>query len=254
MPSEIIYGVFVSSTYEDLRQERAAVQYSCIVCPSVWSFSVRQIEETWDFIKRQIDNCDYYVAILADKYGSTADDGISYTEKEYDYAREIKKPVISFIHNDRDSLLRKKTETDPNKRSRLEAFIKKVSNRSPVSFFMSPHDLAAQVTVSFVNLRERRPAVGFIRADQAPDLRKYSELLEENNRLQKEISRLEHAEIKPFPEAFEKIKLSVTVNGDEIDDKEVTWGDIFTLSGPPLRSRVRPLLPYLPSLTERPGG
>jgi hypothetical protein len=49
-------------------------------------------EETWEVIKREIAECDYYVVILADRYGSTAPDGQSYTEKEYDYAREIKSP------------------------------------------------------------------------------------------------------------------------------------------------------------------
>jgi Domain of unknown function (DUF4062) len=230
MPSEIIYSVFVSSTYDDLREERAAVQKALLqlhCMPIGMELFGSADEETWDFIKRQITNCDYYIAILADKYGSTANDGISYTEKEYDYARKVKKPVISFIHADRDSLPRNKTETDPKKRSRLEAFIKKVRRRSPVSFFTAPHDLATQVTVSFVNLRDRRSAVGFIRADQAPDLKKYTELLEENTRLQKEVSILEQVENTPFPEASDKMKLPVTVDGDLIEDKEVTWGELF---------------------------
>jgi hypothetical protein len=43
--------------------------------------------------------------------------------------------------------------------------------------------------VSFVNERDRRPAMGFIRADQAPDLKKYADLLEENARLREEIAK-----------------------------------------------------------------
>jgi len=64
-----------------------------------------------------------------------------------------------------------------------------------VSFFTAPHDLATQVIVSFVNLRDSRPAVGFIRADQAADLKKYTELLEENARLRTEISKLERSDM-----------------------------------------------------------
>jgi hypothetical protein len=52
-------------------------------------------EETWDFIKRQIEECDYYVLILADRYGSLAQDGFSFTEKEYNYAKDIGKPILS---------------------------------------------------------------------------------------------------------------------------------------------------------------
>jgi hypothetical protein len=191
MPGEVIYGVFVSSTYEDLREERAEVQKALLklhCMPIGMELFGSADEETWDFIKRQIDGCDYYVVVIADKYGSTDEEGVSYTEKEYDYARELKKPVLSFVHGNRKSIRRDQTEDDSIKRSKLEAFIEKV-RRSPVSFFTSPYDLATQVTVSFVNLRDRRPATGFIRADQAPDLKKYADLLEENARLREEIAK-----------------------------------------------------------------
>jgi hypothetical protein len=132
---------------------------------------------------------DYYVVIVAGRYGTVAADGLSFTEKEYDYAREIKKPVLAFVHGDRASIPNNKTESDAAMRAKLEDFIGKVS-RSPVSFFTNAHSLATEVTVSFVNLRDRQPAVGFIRADQAPDLKKYSELLEEVTRLRTELSTL----------------------------------------------------------------
>jgi hypothetical protein len=81
MPSEIIYSVFVSSTYEDLRGERAAVQKALLqlrCMPIGMELFGSADEETWDFIKRQIEACDYYVVIVADKYGSTAVDGLSH--------------------------------------------------------------------------------------------------------------------------------------------------------------------------------
>jgi hypothetical protein len=191
MPSEIIYSVFVSSTYEDLREERAAVQKALLqlhCMPIGMELFGSADEETWEFIKRQIEECDYYVAIVADKYGSTAPDGSSYTEKEYDYARELKKPVLAFVHRDRKSIRRDRTEEDPEKRPKLEAFIQKLL-RSPVAFFNSPYDLAAEVAVSFVNLRDRRPAVGFIRANQIPDLKDFTVILEENSRLRAMVSK-----------------------------------------------------------------
>jgi hypothetical protein len=134
-------------------------------------------EETWEFIKRRIADCNYYVVIIADRYGSAAYDGLSYTEKEYDYAKELHKPVLAFIHGNRGSIQRDKSESDQSNRHKLESFITKV-RRSPVSFYQTAHELAAQVTVNFVNERKRRPAVGFIRTDQAPNFEKYVELLE----------------------------------------------------------------------------
>jgi len=236
MPGEVIYGVFVSSTYEDLREERAEVQKALLklhCMPIGMELFGSADEETWDFIKRQIDGCDYYVVVIADKYGSTDEDGVSYTEKEYDYARELKKPVLSFIHGNRKSIRRDKTEDDAIKRDKLEAFIEKV-RRSPVGWFTSPDDLAKEVLASFVNERDRRPATGFIRADQAPDLKKYADLLEENARLREEIAKTRELRIIPFPHALKKttIGMNVLLTPDSSPEPymlTIRWQYLFTL-------------------------
>jgi hypothetical protein len=126
MPSEIIYSVFVSSTYEDLREERAEVQKALLklhCLPIGMELFGSADEETWEFLKRQIGECDYYVVVIADRYGSLAPDGLSYTEKEYDYARETNKPILAFVHGNRGSIPRDKTETDPEKRQRLDNWL-----------------------------------------------------------------------------------------------------------------------------------
>jgi|GEM_PF-2698670 len=192
MVNQIIYGVFVSSTYEDLREERSEVQKALLKLhcfPIGMELFGSADEETWEFIKRRIDECDYYVLIIGDRYGSLADDGLSYTEKEYDYARSIRKPTLIFLHGDRASIRRDRSENDPDKRTKLENFIQKIKIY-PISYFLNPHDLAVQVTVSFVNQRERNPAVGYVRADQVPDLKKYTDLLEENIALKESVTRL----------------------------------------------------------------
>jgi hypothetical protein len=166
---------------------------------------------------------------VADKYGSTAEDGLSYTEKEYDYAREMQKPVLAFLHGNRGGIPRDKTEKDRKKRSKLEAFIEKV-RRSPVSSYTSPDDLAMKVLASFVNQRDRWPAVGFVRADQVPDLKRYTEILEENARLRDELSKLRGAPLVPFEHASDIIPFSV-MTGTEGNPKwlvlEMTLGDFF---------------------------
>jgi hypothetical protein len=238
MPSEIIYSVFVSSTYEDLREERAAVQKALLqlhCMPISMELFGSADEETWEFIKRRIEDSDYYVVIMADKYGSTAEDGVSYTEKEYDYAKAINKPVLAFVHGDRNSIRREKTEDDVEKRSRLEAFIQKV-RRSPVSFFTSPHDLATQVIVSFVSLRDSRPAVGFIRADRVPDLKRHAELLEENSHLRDELAKLRRPPVVPFDNASDIITLKAEVGKpqkkfvpEQVIERRLSLGEVFGL-------------------------
>ncbi len=77
------YQVFVSSTYADLKQERRNVtqvlmEMDCI--PAGMELFAAADEEQWEFIKRIIDDCDYYLLIIGGRYGSTTPDGMSYTE------------------------------------------------------------------------------------------------------------------------------------------------------------------------------
>jgi hypothetical protein len=209
MGSEKIYKVFVSSTYEDLREERAAVQKGLLqlgCLPVGMELFPAADEETWNFIKSQIDDSDYYVVVIAGRYGSQGPDGISLTEMEYDYAIAQKKPTIGFVHADPGSIASNKTETSDGARAKLQEFIKKVKQR-PVRQFRNPHELALEVTTSFVQLIRDRPAIGYVRTDQSVDFKRYSEVLEENNRLKEELSATRHS--APFPAHEKRIQLTV---------------------------------------------
>jgi hypothetical protein len=76
-------------------------------------------EEQFEFIKRIIDDCDYYLLIIGGRYGSTTAQGISYTEQEYEYAlgRELK--VIALLHESPDEIPFGKSEQDPELRGRV---------------------------------------------------------------------------------------------------------------------------------------
>jgi Domain of unknown function (DUF4062) len=45
-------------------------------------------EDQWSYIKNRILEVDYYLLIMAERYGSIGPGGISYTEMEYRYAIE----------------------------------------------------------------------------------------------------------------------------------------------------------------------
>ncbi len=154
MRMEKIYSIFVSSTFEDLREERAEVQKALLKLkcfPVGMELFPSTDVETWEFIKRQIINSDYYLLIIGGKYGSVDENGVSFTEKEYDYAKEISKPTIAFVHGNRGKIEAEKTELDQGKRQKLDAFIDKVRSRPLVQTFSSPHELASQVTVSVID-------------------------------------------------------------------------------------------------------
>ena len=59
----------------------------------------------WEYIKKMVDMSDYYLLIVAGKYGSIdPEENISYTEKEYRYAVNIGMPVLAFLHKNVDQL------------------------------------------------------------------------------------------------------------------------------------------------------
>ena len=114
------YQVFISSTYADLKEERRRVmqtvmELDCI--PAGMELFPAADEEQFEFIKRVIDDCDYYLVIIGGKYGSTTSEGISYTEQEYDYAVSRSLKVLAFVHEDPDSIAFGKSEKDPELRA-----------------------------------------------------------------------------------------------------------------------------------------
>ena len=96
------YQVFVSSTYDDLQDERqeiikALLELDCI--PAGMELFPAANDDQWTLIKKVIDGCDYYVVIIAGRYGSTGDKGISYTEMEYRYALDQNQLLLLSIVN-----------------------------------------------------------------------------------------------------------------------------------------------------------
>lgn len=161
------YQIFVSSTYTDLRDERAKViqalmEMDCI--PAGMELFPAVDETQWQFIKKVIDDCDYYVLIMGGRYGSLATDGISYTEKEYDYAVDRGLKIIALIHGAPDSLPVSKSDVSPDKLERLSAFRHKVIKGRMVRFWEDATELPGLVATSLSRTIRTYPAVGWVRA------------------------------------------------------------------------------------------
>lgn len=141
-------------------------------------------EDQWTLIKREIDNSDYYLVVLGGMYGSTEPTtGISYTEKEYDYAIDSGKPVIAFLHKDMDGLPKELREIDPERLRKLKAFYKKAASRH-VLFWSTPQELQIAVLRSCVSLFTTRPAEGWVRARSARRLEDLEKIAGLQDRIQ----------------------------------------------------------------------
>ncbi len=109
------YQVFISSTFEDLKEERQAVLKGILELdhmPAGMELFPASDDVAWQLICDVIDASDYYVLIIGGRYGSLDEAGIGYTEKEYDYALSKKKSVIPLLHQNPDNLPRGKTENE----------------------------------------------------------------------------------------------------------------------------------------------
>lgn len=169
--------VFVSSTYVDLVEERQAVTKTLLELdcfPAGMELFPAGDDDKWDLIKGVIDDSDYYVLILSGKYGSIDEQtDISYTEMEYEYAVDQKKPVLGFIRKDLTSLPVKLAESDPERQAKLEAFHDKVKAKRNVRFFETKDELAAALATSLMPTIRKHPPKGWVRGDYAmtPEVR-----------------------------------------------------------------------------------
>lgn len=92
-----------------------------------------------------IEQSDYYVLVIGEKYGSTDADGISYTEREYDLAVRLEVPVLAFLHEKPENIPAGKSEIDAAARERLAAFRKKVEDAHHCKYWNHPEQLGSRV-------------------------------------------------------------------------------------------------------------
>lgn len=166
------YQVFISSTYKDLIEARRAATTGVLESghmPAGMELFPAANDSSWELIKRVIDESDYYVLIIGGRYGSLDESGISFTEKEYDYAVANNKPVIALFHDNPDSLPRNKTETEEAAWKKLSEFRMKVEKNHNRVTWNNSDELKARLVTSLNHTIRQYPAIGWIRADRIHD-------------------------------------------------------------------------------------
>ncbi len=253
------HQVFVSSTFLDLKEERAAVVSALLqmeAFPAGMELFPAADENAWVLIAEVIDDSDYYLLVIGGKYGSIdPETELSFTEKEYDYAIEAGKPVMAFLHADPDEIPLGKSEKDDATRKRLEAFRAKVKADKHVKYWTNADELAAQVTLSFASLRKRHPSVGWVRGDAGASPETLAELNDLRKRLAEADAQRSEAQKGPPPGAEalvqgeEQTKFAFGYSAGinmygEYDfqassfegaiEAEISWDDLFSCVAPDL--------------------
>ncbi|WP_346890732.1 DUF4062 domain-containing protein [Clostridium sp. UBA3887] len=232
------YQVFISSTFVDLEEERKAIIETIInldCFPAVMEMFPADDREQFEYIKTIIDDSDYYILIISGRYGSVAEDGKSYTEKEFDYAIEKGIPVLVFVKRDIGSIQISKTDDDPVKKEKLEKFRKRAMNRRMAKYWDDYKDLRYEVNSSLNRAFKTNPRTGWIKGN----IHNSDKLLIQINNLREENLKFQHE--------LEKFHKSSTINElacgedetiivyNEVDNfdvtigkqRSITWNEIF---------------------------
>lgn len=242
------HQVFISSTFADLKDERKEIiqtllEMDCI--PAGMEMFPAANEDQLTLIQGVIDECDYYLIVVGGRYGSLDEAGISYTEREYDYALAKGIPVMGFVPSDPDLIPQGKTDKNDAAAEKLAAFKAKVQTRMTKDY-SSAQDLGGKVARSLSQLRKTHPRPGWVRGDQAmsPEIRaEIAELKATVARLEKEEAEAGTGALAPMDKAFahgsEEIEIEIAHHGyaaytNQVEEGAVdySWDEIFELLGP----------------------
>lgn len=247
------YQVFVSSTFADLKDERSNViqtlmEMDCI--PAGMELFPALDEEQFEFIKKVIDDSDYYLLIIGGRYGSISDEGFSYTEMEYDYAISQGVKVIALVHGSPEKLAVEKVEMDSEAQLKLQEFKKKVTTKRLVKFWEDAKELSGLVALSLPKTIKTYPAVGWVRGSKATDntelLTQLNDLRQENSKLEKQIQELRKNKNEILDLAQGDDEFLIFLRCDVVDkgqiekkswQQEVTWNNLFKCIGPKILTR-----------------
>ena len=132
--------IYISSSYMDLIEERKIVIESVLHLgqfPMGAEFLKATNVKQFDAISKCIKESDCVILVVGEKYGSIyPDEGVSYTEAEYNYALTNGIPVLVFIKN-----------IDTNDVSdNLKKFREKLLTNTTVSFWNDEAELDARVS------------------------------------------------------------------------------------------------------------
>lgn len=194
------HQIFVSSTFVDLHDEREAVTWEILkaghIPVGMENFSAYD-DRGWRVIDKTLKDTDYYVLIIAGRYGSIDSNlGISWTQREYQRAMELGIPVLAFV---RSASHIPGDQVDKDKKSKqLELFIADVGSKRLRETWTTKDDLRAKVAAAiYKSVREDdeedRARPGWYRGNQLPTpatMDEMAKLVSENRNLRNEVAQL----------------------------------------------------------------
>ena len=226
------FSIFISSTYEDLKKERQALVgvalENNLIPVGMEQFHAAPTSQ-WNVITKMINESDLYLLVIGGRYGSIdKETGLSYTEKEYNYAKTKGLPVFVLIkETSAISESEKDTGNDKyDKMKRLDEFRKRAENDgNTVDYFTDLDSLRYAASATFGNVIDYvDDNAGWVRYRDIADI-----INEEVGGWNKE--NVEYAENQQ--KMLENMKEMLSQFGSrltELEANQITWEEIPTVT------------------------
>lgn len=239
MPVEKKYQIFISSTFADLKDHRLAAMNAVIdlrhIPIGMEGFPAIDQQQML-YITRLIDECDYYVLIVGERYGSKSPNGKSYTELEYDYASSSGKHVLAFLSAQFE-------EDNCDDYASLALFRERVAASRIVKFWTDKSALELAVVKSLSNAFEADPREGWVKASNAVDPNVLQELASAQRKISELETRLASNSPAPIPNlaglddpAVLSYEMKISINHSyHWTQFQTSWRAVFLAIAPDFR-------------------
>lgn len=222
------FSIFISSTYEDLKGERQALVGVALennfIPVGMEQFHAAPTSQ-WNVITKMIDECDFYLLVIGARYGSIDEEtNISYTEKEYNYAKNKGMPVLVLI-KESSAITESERDTGDNKyekMQKLDDFRTRVKNdRNTVDFFTDLNSLKYAASATFMKAIDYADDnAGWVRYREIVDV--INEEAESRNRANAGFGEHQQKILEGMKEMLSQFGNRLT----EIEKNKLSWDEI----------------------------
>lgn len=229
------FSVFISSTYEDLKNERQALMGVALennfIPVGMEQFHAAPTSQ-WNVITKMIDECDFYLLVIGGRYGSIDEEaGTSYTEKEYNYAKVKGLPVLVLI-KEPSAITESEQDIGDEKYDKytkmkmLEKFRNRVKNDgNTIDFFTDINSLKYKASPTFSNaINYVDDYAGWVRYRDIVDV--INEEAEGRNKANAEFGEHQQKMLEEMKDMLSQFGSKLT----DMENKRLSWEEIPTVT------------------------
>ncbi|RLA59952.1 MAG: hypothetical protein DRQ88_12065 [Epsilonproteobacteria bacterium] len=239
------FQLFISSTYLDLKEERSKILHSVLSHGSFIPMGMELFPATddkpWDHIESVISSSDFYLLVVGGRYGSLTEEGLSYTEKEYQFAKSLGIPIMALIRGQIEKLPVEKKDTIEEKMQLLNGFKEVLQNSHQCKFWNSDTELINEVLLGINHFSKSELAVGWVRANELLTPSEALKIKNENEELKRKIESLSKTpvfSVKGIASGDQLTSIHYSylhpTRGILTSKRDASWDEIISFLGPKL--------------------